>query len=123
MPKSKSQVQTFREAVRNLEADDSEKQFNEQLGKIAKAKQPLPVKESKRPSSSAFISIIRNLLKILIYPPYGFVKRANPVRRLFCNNSTSRLSVLICLKRLSNNIKPFPAGVFVAGMTQVRVAF
>jgi hypothetical protein len=38
MPKSKSQVQKFREAARELETDDSEKRFNEKLGKIAKRK-------------------------------------------------------------------------------------
>jgi hypothetical protein len=36
--KSQSQIQKFREAARELDADDNEKRFNEQLGKIAKAK-------------------------------------------------------------------------------------
>lgn len=34
----KSQVEKFREAARELEADDNEKRFNEKLGKIAKQK-------------------------------------------------------------------------------------
>jgi hypothetical protein len=49
MPKSKSQVQKFREAARELGADDSEKRFNERLGKIAKQKPAKKqVKSSKR---------------------------------------------------------------------------
>jgi hypothetical protein len=48
MPKSKSQVQKFREAARDLEADNSEKRFNERLGKIAKQKPPAPAKKSKK---------------------------------------------------------------------------
>jgi hypothetical protein len=48
MPK-KSQVQKFREAARDLETDDSEKRFNERLGKIAKQKPRAPAKKSKKP--------------------------------------------------------------------------
>jgi hypothetical protein len=48
MPKSKSQVQKFREAARELETDDNEKRFNERLGKIAKQKPGAPVKKSKK---------------------------------------------------------------------------
>lgn len=40
MPKSKSQVQKFREASRDLETDDSEAPFNKKLGKIDKANRP-----------------------------------------------------------------------------------
>jgi hypothetical protein len=48
LPK-KSRVQKFREAARDLEADDSEKRFNERLGKIAKQKPaPKPPKKAKR---------------------------------------------------------------------------
>jgi hypothetical protein len=50
MPK-KSQVQKFREAARDLEADDSEKRFNERLGKIAKQKPstlPHPKRRAKK---------------------------------------------------------------------------
>jgi hypothetical protein len=48
MPKSKSQVQKFREAARELETDDNEKRFNERLGKIAKQTPGAPVKKSKK---------------------------------------------------------------------------
>jgi hypothetical protein len=49
MPKSKSQVQKFREAAGELETDDSEKRFNERLGKIAKQKPaPRPTQKPKR---------------------------------------------------------------------------
>jgi hypothetical protein len=34
--KPKTQAQKFRETARELETDDSEKHFNEKLGKIAK---------------------------------------------------------------------------------------
>jgi hypothetical protein len=46
--KRESQVQKFRQAARDLEADDSEKRFNERLGKIAKRKPAdLPKKAKK----------------------------------------------------------------------------
>ena len=49
MPKSKSQVQKFREAARDLETDENEKRFNEKLGKIAKQKPaPKSIKKYKR---------------------------------------------------------------------------
>ena len=51
MPKSKSQVQKFREAARDLEADESEKRFNERLSKIAKQKPADPPKKSKKRST------------------------------------------------------------------------
>jgi hypothetical protein len=38
MAKTKSQIDKFKQAARDLEADDSEKRFNERLGKIAKQK-------------------------------------------------------------------------------------
>jgi hypothetical protein len=38
MAKTKSQVEKFKQAARELETDDSEKHFNEKLGKIAKQK-------------------------------------------------------------------------------------
>jgi hypothetical protein len=47
MAKQKTQVQKFREAARDLVTDDSEKRFNEKLGKIAKAKPKPPPKKSK----------------------------------------------------------------------------
>lgn len=37
-PKSGTQVNKFKQAARELEADDSEKRFNEKLGKIARQK-------------------------------------------------------------------------------------
>jgi hypothetical protein len=48
--KPKTQIQKFREAARELETDDSEKRFNERLGKIAKAKGALlpPRKRAKK---------------------------------------------------------------------------
>ena len=45
---SKSQIAKFKQAARELETDDSEKRFNEKLGKIAKAKpaeSPKPIKK------------------------------------------------------------------------------
>lgn len=47
MPKSKSQIDKFKKAARDLEADDNEKRFNERLGKIAKQK-PAASKPAKR---------------------------------------------------------------------------
>jgi hypothetical protein len=48
MSQKKSQVEKFREAARELEADDSEKRFNEKLGKIARQKPSEPeTKKSK----------------------------------------------------------------------------
>ncbi len=52
MPK-KSQVQKFREAARDLETDDSEKRFNERLGKIAKQKPGALKPAKKRPKAKA----------------------------------------------------------------------
>jgi hypothetical protein len=37
MAKAKRQIDKFKEAARELETDDSEKHFNEELGKIASA--------------------------------------------------------------------------------------
>jgi hypothetical protein len=45
--KAKSQVEKFKEAARELETDDSEKRFNEKLGKIAKQKPADPPKGKK----------------------------------------------------------------------------
>ena len=42
-----SQISKFKQAARDLGADDSEKRFNEKLGKIAKQKPPAPSKKSK----------------------------------------------------------------------------
>jgi len=44
----KSQIQKFKDAARELEADDSEKRFNERLGKIAKQKSPAPKRKGAR---------------------------------------------------------------------------
>jgi hypothetical protein len=44
--KATKQVDKFKQAARELGADDSEKRFNERLGKIAKRKPPAPVKKS-----------------------------------------------------------------------------
>tara|TARA_R110002049_G_scaffold306327_2_gene504626 strand:+ start:2239 stop:2400 length:162 start_codon:yes stop_codon:yes gene_type:complete len=38
MPQDKTQLERFKEAARQLEADDDEKRFNEKLRKIAKRK-------------------------------------------------------------------------------------
>ncbi|MGN8546120.1 hypothetical protein ACQPTN_15130 [Bradyrhizobium sp. 13971] len=46
--KEKSQLEKFKQAARDLETDDSEKRFNERLGKIAKQKPPAPPKKSKK---------------------------------------------------------------------------
>ena len=44
--KTKSQIEKFKQAARDLDTDDSEKRFNERLGKIAKQKPgALPVKK------------------------------------------------------------------------------
>ena len=43
-----TQVEKFKQAARSVGADDSEKRFNERLGKIAKQKPPAPVKKSKK---------------------------------------------------------------------------
>lgn len=42
---SKGQVEKFKEAAREAETDDDEKQFNERLGKIVKAKASPEAKE------------------------------------------------------------------------------
>lgn len=44
MPNSKSQLDRFKEAARELEADDDEARFNENLGKLMK---PKPKDEDK----------------------------------------------------------------------------
>jgi hypothetical protein len=45
MAKKQSQIQKFKEAARDLDADDDEKGFNEKLGKIARQKpEPKPKK-------------------------------------------------------------------------------
>jgi hypothetical protein len=49
MASKKTQIQKFREAARELETDDSEKRFNERLGKIAKAKPGALLPPRKRP--------------------------------------------------------------------------
>ena len=49
MAKQKSQVEKFREAARDLETDDSEKRFNEKLGKIARQKPQVEPKPKKEP--------------------------------------------------------------------------
>jgi len=47
-PKKQSQLARFKQAARELETDDSEKRFNENLGKIARQKPaPKPIKKSK----------------------------------------------------------------------------
>jgi hypothetical protein len=51
--KSKTQIQKFREAARELETDDSEKRFNERLGKIAKAKSGALKRPRKRAKKRA----------------------------------------------------------------------
>ncbi|WP_170991467.1 MULTISPECIES: hypothetical protein [Bradyrhizobium] len=45
MAVKKSQIEKFKQAARDLEADDSEKRFSERLGKIAKQK---PTKKSAK---------------------------------------------------------------------------
>jgi hypothetical protein len=47
MAKAQKQIDKFKQAARELETDDSEKRFNERLGKIAKQKPPPPKKKSK----------------------------------------------------------------------------
>jgi hypothetical protein len=48
MTKKPNQVAKFRQAARELEADDNEKRFNEKLGKIARQKPaPRPQRKSK----------------------------------------------------------------------------
>jgi len=44
----KSQIEKFKQAARDLETDDSEKRFNERLGKIAKQKPALKPKKAKK---------------------------------------------------------------------------
>ncbi len=46
--KPKTQLDKFKQAARELETDDSEKRFNEELGKIAKQKPNNPPKPKKR---------------------------------------------------------------------------
>jgi hypothetical protein len=48
MSKAKNQVDKFKQAARELETDNSEKRFNERLGKIARQKPPDPPKKSKK---------------------------------------------------------------------------
>jgi hypothetical protein len=45
----KAQIDKFREAARQIEADDDEKRFDERLGKVAKAQPP---KDDKRKNAS-----------------------------------------------------------------------
>jgi len=45
--KPKGQLDKFKQAARELETDDSEKRFNEKLGKIARAK-PIAKKSKRR---------------------------------------------------------------------------
>lgn len=42
-----TQLEKFKKAARALETDDSEKRFNERLGKIAKQKPSKPTKRTK----------------------------------------------------------------------------
>jgi hypothetical protein len=49
MAKAKSQIDKFKEAARELETDDSEKRFNERLGKIARQKPQVEPKPKKKP--------------------------------------------------------------------------
>jgi hypothetical protein len=42
-----TQLSKFKQAARDLDADDSEKRFNERLGKIAKQKPAKPAKRKK----------------------------------------------------------------------------
>lgn len=46
--KKESQISKFKSAARELEADDSEKHFNESLGKIARQRPAPPPKKSKK---------------------------------------------------------------------------
>jgi hypothetical protein len=48
-PAKKSQVQKFKEAARELEADESEKRFDERLGKIARQKPGRPEPKTSKP--------------------------------------------------------------------------
>jgi hypothetical protein len=49
MAKAKKQIDKFKQAARELETDDSEKRFNERLGKIAKQKPAhKPTKQPKK---------------------------------------------------------------------------
>ncbi|MGY4574864.1 hypothetical protein [Bradyrhizobium sp. USDA 3256] len=47
MAVKKSQIEKFKQAARDLEADDNEKRFNERLGRIAKQKPKPPAKKRK----------------------------------------------------------------------------
>lgn len=40
MAKAKRQIGRFKQAAHKLETDDSERRFNEKLGKIARKKEP-----------------------------------------------------------------------------------
>jgi hypothetical protein len=48
MAKAKGQLAKFKQAARELETDDSEKRFNERLGKIAKAGALKPAKKRSK---------------------------------------------------------------------------
>jgi len=48
MTKAKPQIDKFRQAARELEADDSEAHFNERLGKIARQKPDALKRSAKR---------------------------------------------------------------------------
>lgn len=53
MTKSKSQIQKFRDAARELEADESEERFNAKLGAVARHKpSPGPKGAAKNPAQS-----------------------------------------------------------------------
>lgn len=47
-----TQLQKFKQAARDLEADGSEKRFNERLGKIVKQKPASLPKKAKKPARS-----------------------------------------------------------------------
>jgi hypothetical protein len=48
-----TQVDKFKQAARELEADDNEKRFNERLGKIARQKPSALPPSKKRPKKRA----------------------------------------------------------------------
>jgi hypothetical protein len=49
MAKAESQIDKFKQAARELEADDNEKRFNERLSKIARQKPVVEPKPKKEP--------------------------------------------------------------------------
>jgi hypothetical protein len=52
-PKRESQIDKFKQAARDLEADDNEKRFNERLGKIVKQKPDGALLGKKRTAKKA----------------------------------------------------------------------